>query len=225
MENKIKYLLSVLYALLWTAFYKITKYNKKYLKENSDIILVHAPKTAGTSINYSLNLPHSIHCPAYKYKKLKTANLVLFVIRDPFKRIESIFKYSRIKNHKKIISPLFILNYFESIDNFIVSPTFTAFRKYHYFFKPMEYYYNGLDISQKNLKIINFENINETFYKIFKKKLRKDNISPSSDKYSSSFFIESTIAKNILDEAYKKDIEFYENMKIHTVDVDNGNSP
>lgn len=171
-----------LYCLIYN--YKYWLIYRKYIWRNQEVdhlelLFVHFPKTAGRSVVFGLNPSVIGHFPISLHTSLNSVDKLVISFRNPEKRLQSIYKYSHMKENTKLTSPLWIVSRFSNINSFVESALFDCFIKYHYFFRPQVYFLEGIDeLNVKEFHVLRFDNIGEDFEKVFNRELPRTNVSP-----------------------------------------------
>lgn len=153
------------------SYEKLKKYHLKYhlygVQEwgQRDFIFIHIPKTAGTSVNFSLGMPDIGHLTFLELNNIDPCSFnsekkYFSILRDPVQRIISTFKYVhlqkfrnggytsliRVADHKTLSS---------FVDNFLTKEVVGK----HYFFRQTATFLKGAPVN--NTYVINYNNIVE----------------------------------------------------------------
>jgi len=181
--------------------------NKLHFIEDTDYIFIHIPKTGGTSFCKRYLKYQVSHVKAHNYDEEQLKKSVT-IVRNPYSRIISCYKYFKTEKTYWGKTNYKLLDYCKtnSFSN-LVDDLYNKSLPYDQHLEPQ---HNFLKKKEKIFtKIMKLENLEEDFYKIFKKKLDMEHLNKSVE-------IEINISedtKNKIYEIYKKDFELFGYLK------------
>lgn len=192
-------MLSGFYNLQYS--FRFGKYKKTRIDEKT--LFIHIPKTGGSALATTLGINTPGHFSIKERESAGgTADKIVVTVRDPIDRFISIWKYSRKINLTKFNSPLFMLQRYGSIDQFIKSGLFAAYTKHHYFFRTQKSYLRGYNSERHELVVLNQETLANDVKQKLNYEIEVVNKSPQIK-------IElSEDGKQYLQELYSSDYEF-----------------
>ncbi|KZY46033.1 hypothetical protein A3732_08345 [Oleiphilus sp. HI0050] len=133
--------------------------------ESGNLLFLHVPKAAGTSINKSLNMPDVGH---YTYKELcefdfrfKEKSSIFLVYRSPVSRLMSTYRYAKKAELQKGYSSLSKVSKYATFDQFIDTYLNVKRIRDNYFFKPVTDFICGADLDR--VYIVNFDKLAEGY--------------------------------------------------------------
>lgn len=128
---------------------------------DQDVVFLHIPKAAGTSINAAFDLPDLGHLTYkqllqqdYRYRR-KTAYVA--IIRDPMSRLVSAYNYALRFSEKNGKSTLHWIARYKNVDHFINAIYENSVYKKHYFFLPSVKFFEGIN---QPLYVVDFDRLN-----------------------------------------------------------------
>jgi len=176
LEFYIGFLLTRFYNLQYWLRYR--KYQAVRIDKNT--LYIHIPKTGGSAVCDALGVSKVGHFTvAQRIKASGKCEKIVVTIRDPFKRFISLWKYSRIDSQARIYAPLYLLRKYKTIEGFLDSGLFSAFVKYHYFFRTQRSYLDGYDEKLHVLVFIRQEFLAEDVWRELQLEISAVNVSPN----------------------------------------------
>lgn len=200
------------FCIFHSITYKVR--SRRFLRANSlsKTLYVHTPKSAGQSIAATLGVVGPGHFSLKEQLEYLNRNnsveLVVMSVRDPVDRMTSTFNYSRKTVHKKITSPLYFMNKFQSLEDFVCSPIFLICIKHHYFFKPQSIMGEGIFSLDKSIRVdfIRFHCIDRDISRVCGLLPPRINVSPSTKDTNGRLWTDGT--EKIVRVAYREDEDF-----------------
>ena len=137
--------------------------NRRYLYLNADNphLLIHCPKSGGTSISRALGLVGPGHFSLLEQLKSRPfpPRHIVMCLRDPLDRMISTYKYAQKPLHRRMHASLHLVGRYASFDDFVASPTFDEFVRHHYFFRPIAEMALGIKDVEIPVIYLDFRNI------------------------------------------------------------------
>jgi hypothetical protein len=203
-----------------------------FIQIPKELYFIHIPKNAGKSIENSAKKNNIIwgeyeyedlmneerkakssigcnywHTPLKYFKNNYNEKKLFTVIRNPYNRIISEFKYQNRHTPGKI-NKVELNNFVSSLKKNISE---NKFKNDCHLLKQIEFIQNEDGVINKNIEILRFENLDEDFYNLLKKnnnklfKLEKTNVSSSNLSINDL----SEESKKNIKEIYKEDFEYF----------------
>ena len=134
-----------------------------------DIVFLHIPKSAGTSVNRFFKSPDIGHFTYSELVQLDSRyaapnKIFVSIIRDPVERLHSTYHYALSKYRNNGVSTLSWIADYETKDKFILDVYERKIYMKHYFFRPASDFsvvderFKFLDFSRLNESLLNFNN-------------------------------------------------------------------
>lgn len=172
-----------------------------------DLLFIHIPKTAGTSIHRSLGLPDRGH---HLFSKLSpgraaAAEKVVFALRDPFDRLVSTYRYLDALGRERPLRGRLTWNIAigRTFEEFLASDDLAAAVRDHYFYKSQFAYLDGIERVRDKLVLLRSERLAEDMEQAFGISPGHLNRSPSGNDTS----FDSSTNRERVRELYRDDYE------------------
>jgi len=178
----------------------------------SDMLFVHVPKTAGMSISQALGRPdpgHYLLTDSLEWRRslgLDSDQLFIFsVVRDPVERVVSTwnFAYRQDVVNRGIGSALSLVRSYQTLPNFVSSPTFATYVEHHYFWWPQAKYLAG--VSSDRIKLLRFDRVDTDAKKLLGLELPTVNATPGDHRLRADELPQETV--DLIRAAYSQDFE------------------
>lgn len=167
--------------------YRHKRYHKNVSHDwiSFPFFFLHVPKSAGTSVVRSLGLKDPGHLLVNEYskstRKILRRKTALLVIRDPFERLLSTYRYAKKMREKSGVGYLCDIEKFDSFDNWVKARLGKNYIRKHYFLRPASYYIKSAKDNDMEVYVVCMEYLQESLESFFEQQgvaipdLRNDN--------------------------------------------------